>query len=136
MISLGQNVQIKFAFFVLVRVNSWIAYFGSNRLSTKSHELTRTRSIRVLLICCLSGMSLAIPSATAQTLYRVTIDQGVRVKMRDKNHLEAAKDELNGAMRRVRELQPEQKDDFSINCLLYTSPSPRDRQKSRMPSSA
>ena len=25
---------------------------------------------------------------------------------------------------------------FSITCLLYTSPSPRDRQKSRMPSSA
>ena len=24
----------------------------------------------------------------------------------------------------------------SLNCLLYTSPSPRDRQKSRMPSSA
>ena len=28
----------------------------------------------------------------------------------------------------------EDKDDFT--CLLYTSPSPRDRQKSRMPSSA
>ena len=27
-------------------------------------------------------------------------------------------------------------DDFFDNCLLYTSPSPRDRQKSRMPSSA
>ena len=26
--------------------------------------------------------------------------------------------------------------DVVINCLLYTSPSPRDRQKSRMPSSA
>ena len=25
---------------------------------------------------------------------------------------------------------------FTNNCLLYTSPSPRDRQKSRMPSSA
>ena len=25
---------------------------------------------------------------------------------------------------------------FILNCLLYTSPSPRDRQKSRMPSSA
>ena len=25
---------------------------------------------------------------------------------------------------------------MSVNCLLYTSPSPRDRQKSRMPSSA
>ena len=27
-------------------------------------------------------------------------------------------------------------DGFTFNCLLYTSPSPRDRQKSRMPSSA
>ena len=27
-------------------------------------------------------------------------------------------------------------DDMGMNCLLYTSPSPRDRQKSRMPSSA
>ena len=26
--------------------------------------------------------------------------------------------------------------EYSIACLLYTSPSPRDRQKSRMPSSA
>ena len=26
--------------------------------------------------------------------------------------------------------------DINENCLLYTSPSPRDRQKSRMPSSA
>ena len=26
--------------------------------------------------------------------------------------------------------------DVTIGCLLYTSPSPRDRQKSRMPSSA
>ena len=26
--------------------------------------------------------------------------------------------------------------DFTLVCLLYTSPSPRDRQKSRMPSSA
>ena len=25
---------------------------------------------------------------------------------------------------------------YNMNCLLYTSPSPRDRQKSRMPSSA
>ena len=27
-------------------------------------------------------------------------------------------------------------DDVNLPCLLYTSPSPRDRQKSRMPSSA
>ena len=31
---------------------------------------------------------------------------------------------------------PEDKVDFDYTCLLYTSPSPRDRQKSRMPSSA
>ena len=30
----------------------------------------------------------------------------------------------------------ERMSDQCINCLLYTSPSPRDRQKSRMPSSA
>ena len=28
------------------------------------------------------------------------------------------------------------KGELNIGCLLYTSPSPRDRQKSRMPSSA
>ena len=28
------------------------------------------------------------------------------------------------------------KQDFDITCLLYTSPSPRDRTRSRMPSSA
>ena len=28
------------------------------------------------------------------------------------------------------------RDVLGIDCLLYTSPSPRDRQKSRMPSSA
>ena len=30
----------------------------------------------------------------------------------------------------------ENSDHYSVTCLLYTSPSPRDRQKSRMPSSA
>ena len=31
---------------------------------------------------------------------------------------------------------PGQRHSWSVTCLLYTSPSPRDRQKSRMPSSA
>ena len=38
-------------------------------------------------------------------------------------------------LNKVRELYPEIKR-VLITCLLYTSPSPRDRQKSRMPSSA
>ena len=38
----------------------------------------------------------------------------------------------------VRNVRFQERDDFShvTDCLLYTSPSPRDRQKSRMPSSA
>ena len=52
---------------------------------------------------------------------------GVTAKYLDKNNIQAKLVEMKGAV----ELAP------SIGiCLLYTSPSPRDRQKSRMPSSA
>jgi putative ABC transport system permease protein len=43
------------------------------------------------------------------------LDTSIRVKVRDKMRIEVAKDELIGAMRRVRGLQPEQKSDFDIN---------------------
>ncbi len=43
------------------------------------------------------------------------LDTEIRVKVRDKGRMNAAKDELTGAMRRVRGLQPEQKNDFEIN---------------------
>jgi putative ABC transport system permease protein len=43
------------------------------------------------------------------------LDTSIRVKVKDKNQLQAAMDELTGDMRRVRQLRPEQKDDFSIN---------------------
>src|SRR5437764_2812195 len=42
-------------------------------------------------------------------------ESDVRVKVKDKTKLLEAKDELTGIMRRARGLQPEQKDDFSIN---------------------
>ena len=46
----------------------------------------------------------------------------------------------NQEMACLRTLRPEEvdgrMDEFFSYCLLYTSPSPRDRQKSRMPSSA
>ena len=41
---------------------------------------------------------------------------------------------VNGGM--MKKEHPEQRPVNYIACLLYTSPSPRDRQKSRMPSSA
>ena len=40
---------------------------------------------------------------------------------------------LRGAFNRMSQLS---KEELDKGCLLYTSPSPRDRQKSRMPSSA
>ena len=40
-------------------------------------------------------------------------------------------------MTELKEVQWTKEDMIEVNfCLLYTSPSPRDRQKSRMPSSA
>jgi putative ABC transport system permease protein len=39
----------------------------------------------------------------------------IRVKVRDKEHLEEAKGELIGAMRRVRGLKPDQPDDFAVS---------------------
>ena len=48
-----------------------------------------------------------------------------------------AKHRLDGLSDAPRSGQPRRHDDEQVQrCLLYTSPSPRDRQKSRMPSSA
>ena len=45
--------------------------------------------------------------------------------------------ELKLSLQRFRHLfQTETKGTFLLTCLLYTSPSPRDRTRSRMPSSA
>ena len=41
-----------------------------------------------------------------------------------------------GAIKRFVEMQNDNYETIYCVCLLYTSPSPRDRQKSRMPSSA
>src|SRR5215475_6451525 len=45
--------------------------------------------MRILLLSCLSLVAISVPSASAQTLYRVSIEQGVRVHMRDKVTLAA-----------------------------------------------
>jgi putative ABC transport system permease protein len=47
--------------------------------------------------------------------FSARLDTSIRVKVRDKSRMEEAKGELTGAMRRVRGLQPEQKNDFEIN---------------------
>ena len=70
-----------------------------------------------------------------------------KVLRRDLRHLagsdqdERVEDHLEKAMANYEELRQVEKGhremmDQFLTCLLYTSPSPRDRQKSRMPSSA
>jgi putative ABC transport system permease protein len=56
-----------------------------------------------------------VPLGAFMKAFSSRLDTSIRVKVKDKNQMEAARGELTGAMRRVRRLQPEQKDDFSIN---------------------
>ena len=56
------------------------------------------------------------------------LDTFERLQEQSVNQLEARKQQEN------QQIQAEI--DRVVACLLYTSPSPRDRQKSRMPSSA
>jgi len=56
-----------------------------------------------------------VPLQAFMKAFSSRLDTSIRVKVRDKSRIEIAKGELTGAMRRVRGLQPEQKDDFDIN---------------------
>ncbi|MGZ5504231.1 MAG: ABC transporter permease, partial [Chthoniobacterales bacterium] len=56
-----------------------------------------------------------IPLPAFKKFFSTKSQSDVRVKVKDKNQLEDAKDELTGLMRRVRALQPEKKNDFDIN---------------------
>lgn len=56
-----------------------------------------------------------VPLQAFMKAFSARLDTSIRVKVRDKSRMELAKDQLTGAMRRVRGLQPEQKNDFDIN---------------------
>jgi putative ABC transport system permease protein len=56
-----------------------------------------------------------VPLSAFMRTFSSRLDTSIRVKVKDKNRLGAAIDELTGDMRRVRGLRPEQKEDFSIN---------------------
>jgi putative ABC transport system permease protein len=56
-----------------------------------------------------------VPLPAFMKAFSARLDTSIRVKVRDKSRIELAKGELTGAMRRVRGLQPEQKEDFEIN---------------------
>jgi putative ABC transport system permease protein len=56
-----------------------------------------------------------VPLPAFKKYFSAKSESDVRVKLKDKNRIADAKDELTGLMRRVRALQPEKKNDFNIN---------------------
>jgi len=56
-----------------------------------------------------------VPLNAFTKTFSARLDTSIRVKVKDKNRMEAAKSELYGDMRRVRGLKPEQQNDFEIN---------------------
>jgi len=56
----------------------------------------------------------AMPLTTYRRYYRMNDDGEIRVQV-DTARMEAARDELRGLMRRIRQLNPEQRDDFELN---------------------
>ena len=57
---------------------------------------------------------LAMPITTYRRYYRVSDDGEIRVQV-DNTRMAEARDELRGLVRRIRQLGPEQRDDFEIN---------------------
>ena len=57
---------------------------------------------------------LAMPITTYRRYYRANDNGEIRVQV-DSTRMPDARDELRGLMRRIRQLDPEQKDDFAIN---------------------
>ena len=56
-----------------------------------------------------------VPMSAFMKAFSSRLDTSIRVKVRNKDYLAQARDELTGDMRRVRGLRPEQKNDFEIN---------------------
>jgi putative ABC transport system permease protein len=56
----------------------------------------------------------AMPLATYRRYFRANDEGEIRVQV-DTARMEEARDELRGLMRRIRQLQPEQRDDFEVN---------------------
>ena len=57
----------------------------------------------------------SVPLPAFQRYFSAKSETDIRVKVKDKDNLTEAKDELTGLMRRVRALPPEKKNDFNIN---------------------
>ena len=63
-------------------------------------------------------------------------DAGAGTRSEVKKYIQKGQVQVNGKSVKKPELKVTEEDQVVMNCLLYTSPSPRDGLLSRMPSSA
>ena len=100
-------------------------------LGTDSHALDALQTLALLPLAGYEEEQLKLLDAMVQALIRLAAHLSIVFHQRGEcDHLEitsSALQALNG-----QSAYPE----LDVDCLLYTSPSPRDREKSRMPSSA
>ena len=66
----------------------------------------------------------------------LTLSQPLRVRKHDDRRFSVSGTPTDCVLMALTKIIDGKKPDLILSCLLYTSPSPRDRQKSRMPSSA
>ena len=99
--------------------------------------MSKTNTVlKAAVVCAAVGMSLLSMTASAKDVVKIAfvgpLTGGVSsIGLGGRNSADLAV--------RLRNADPKAKYTYQLvtqDCLLYTSPSPRDRQKSRMPSSA
>src|SRR5436190_4171879 len=130
--SIGQFSQGRFFTDVESRSGSNVCVFGydvADSLFPNGNGIGRTVLIdgnpfRVIGVWSKMGTFLGlfsfdnyacVPLKAFTKTFSARLDTSIRVKVKDKNRMEAAKSELYGDMRRVRGLKPEQQNDFEIN---------------------
>ena len=83
-----------------------------------------------------------VPAQTFQdNIVEINVVEGYVSTVKIEGNPGASEERLRSIAEQLKEDRPLSRDTFDrittiLSCLLYTSPSPRDRQKSRMPSSA
>ena len=99
------------------------------------------KKLLVLIFVILHSFALSQWGDPAYSKINLSDQEDERYKLMDKMSINLKNSDIRNVLTMIGELtglniviSPNIED--TITCLLYTSPSPRDRQKSRMPSSA
>ena len=109
---------------------------------TRLHDASRGELASLLRRCALAVLNSGNESDDAEALLRTYSDFGIQVEQFNRGILLELENAPGSAfvqgrmIEGIRELLSAVIRDLVYYCLLYTSPSPRDKRQSRMPSSA